>query len=179
MKKIIAMIAFGVMLMSLVGCGSEPPKTDYSDMYRMGEENPTDTEGKMIFDFLSASMGLSDGNSPYHEMTVNEVDGALYVNVYSGDLNLGTTETHQAYIGTPELFNELMAATNKYSMSKWNDEAGDAEAGGLRVVKFPDSTGKIIRVSNENMPSDGNAAFGEINSILNQYFEGNPTCVLE
>ena len=97
---------------TLVGCGSEPPKTDYSDMYRMGEENPTDTEGK-------------------------------------------------------------------YFMSKWNDEAGDAEAGGLRVVKFPDSTGKIIRVSNENMPSDGNAAFGEINSILNQYFEGNPTCVLE
>lgn len=201
MRKSVILLVCGLMTMGLFGCGSKEIKENSSvenitqadddvkedkslkeskDLsLRKGDENPQNTEGHMLFDFYTATVATGDGESPYHEITVNEVDGAVYVNVYTGDRNLGTTDSHKAYIGIPQLYSDLCDVVREYEMTDWNDNSGISETGGLRVVKFLNPEEKLTRVSNENMPQNGNEAFSKISNILNGYFETNPKCVLE
>lgn len=160
-------------LMSLFGCGNkatsvsdDAPADEYYEQYRVGDADAFDTEGTVLFDFYFALTATEDDG--YREITINEVDKALYINTYSGS---NSSELHNAYSATPSLLKDVMDVVYESKMPGWNMLAdAEAETGALYVVRFMDKDGKTVRVSNENMPvPEGRAAFSKIEGILNVY----------
>ena len=126
---------------------------------------PEDTEGTLLFDYYKAPTAIV-GEAFYDEITVNESEGMYFINVYSGSSTEGTTTSHSAYWAPDGLVDELMRAVKKHKMAKWNDRDGVGMTGAITVVKFRGDDGNYIRVTTENMPEDGEEAFGEIYNIL-------------
>ncbi len=151
--------------MGLFGCSN---KTDYTKIYRPGEDNPSDTEGNLLFDYYAAPVAVV-GEAYYDEVTVNEVGGAIYINVYGGDTSGEGETVHSAYKASPTVMNDVMDAVYKYKMESWNGSDLLAIAGAIYVCKFPGDDGELVRVSSENMPEDGKGAFSEVYSVLCGY----------
>lgn len=128
-----------------------------------GENENEDT---FLYDYYSAAAGVV-GDARYSEMTVNRSsDGTLYLNVYSGNSD---TESHTSYTVSSALTDELNEIIEKNKIEKWNDEQGFCIDGAVRVFRFTDKNGKLIRVSSENMPEDGEKAFSEIRAVMSEY----------
>ena len=126
---------------------------------------PEDTEGTLLFDYYEAPEAIV-GEAFYDEMTVNESEGMIFINVYGGSRTEGTTTSHSAYWAPDGLMDKLMRAVRKRKMDKWNDMEGWGITGAIRVVKFRNDDGSYTRVTSEHMPEDGQSAFDEIYSIL-------------
>ena len=126
---------------------------------------PDDTEGTLLYDYYTTPTAVV-GDAKYDEITVNESEGMLFINVYSGSSTEGTTTSHKAYRAPYGLTDKLDRVVKEYKMAKWNSRDGVGMTGKLTVFKFPGADGKLVRVTSENMPEDGEDAFNEIYNIL-------------
>ncbi|MBR5115081.1 MAG: hypothetical protein IK101_07295 [Oscillospiraceae bacterium] len=126
---------------------------------------PDDTEGTLLYDYYTTPTAIV-GDAKYDEITVNESEGMLFINVYSGSSTEGTTTSHKAYWAPYGLTDMLEWVVNGYKMAKWNSRDGVGMTGKLTVFKFPGADGMLIRVTSENMPENGEDAFNEIYTIL-------------
>ncbi len=137
------------------------------------------TEGRLLLDYYSAPAAVV-GEAEYHEITVNEgADGALYFNVYTGSAADGTTTSHKAYKATEEVLAKAKEVVDKYGMATWNDEPGVGITGAVRVCKFVDEYGDLVRVSTEHMPEDGGTAVFAFAEALSSCLEGAEEVPLE
>ena len=126
---------------------------------------PDDTEGTLLFDYYTTPTAIV-GDAQYNEITVNESEGMIFINVYGGSSTQGTTTSHKAYWAPYGLLDKLDEVVRRYKMAKWNARDGVGMTGRLTVVKFTNGDGNLVRVTSENMPEDGEDAFNEIYNIL-------------
>ena len=141
--------------------------------FRPGCRKGPANEGRLLFDFYSAPVATADsdaGATEYTERTIIESEGELYLNSYSGD-------DRKLYVATPELLADLLKVVHDKWIRKWNERADSSETGALRVIKFADDEGKMIRVSSDNMPSDGDEVFNRVNRIFHEYLAMNPVMI--
>lgn len=153
--------------------------SSHNSMVNTASEPESLTEGKLLLDYYSAPAAVV-GEAEYHEITVNEgADGALYFNVYTGSAANGTTTSHKAYKATEEVLDKAKEVVDNYGMDTWNDEPGVGLTGAVRVCKFIDEYGDLVRVSTEHMPEDGNTAVYAFAEALSSCLEGAEEVPLE
>ena len=70
---------------------------------------------------------------------------------------------------SPLIIGDVFNGVDKNKMRKWNEQDGLAITGAAYVVKFREAD-RTVRVSSENMPEDGQRAFGEIETTLAKYW---------
>jgi len=132
---------------------------------------PEMESGKLMFDYYYADETMLE-NDGYYEITLTTGNDTLwiYLDEYIKE-SKETEERGKCYFVPYEVLDECMAIVDQYNMYSWN-EREDAVSldGALTVCKFHDGE-KIIRISTESMPEDGEKALGQIREILNRYME--------
>ena len=128
-------------------------------------------EEELLFDYYSSPVAVV-GDAIYHETTINRgSDGNIYINIYSGDKNKGTTNSHTTYTSSIEALESVMEIVRKYDMESWNETGGPGIAGAIKVAKFFNSNNEFIRISSDKMPEDGLKAFNEIINCLGSFIK--------
>ena len=160
-------------------------KIEFSSHNSMiNEVDPTDDgdidyEQTLLFDYYTAPAAIV-GEAFYNETTVNRgSDGLYYVNTYRGSRDKGTTTYHATFAAPDGLLDDLMGVVNEYKMDEWNDGDGVGLDGAIKVVKFRDTANKLVRVSSEQMPENGEEAFGKVAEILSEIDYSSPISVTD
>ena len=122
---------------------------------------------EMVFDYYEATVGTVGGDGHDEFVLYRKPNGVMLMAKYSqwGD----AAESCRACVMTDSALYDCLELVDKYKMRKWNEQDGLAITGAAYVVKFREAD-RTVRVSSENMPEDGQRAFGEIETTLAKYW---------
>ena len=113
------------------------------------------------FDYYDATVA-TDGGKEYDELVLYDYTAEQMVLVHYHKEE-DQDETKEFCMVPASVLDECMKVTDKYQMDSWG--GGSGLEGRVYVVKFL-VNGSLIRVSSDNMPKDGEAAFDEVAQIL-------------
>ena len=132
-----------------------------------------ETEGKMLIDYYTATVGTNGGDCHYELVLSTYRDGMEKLEVFEGDdFEGGKKETCTAYLVPAEASSRCYQLIDNAKMRTWNDKYDDsAICGGVTAVKFLDDDGTYTRVSTDKMPDDGERRMGEIRALLSGYLK--------
>ena len=125
----------------------------------------------LVLNYFSRTVG-TPMTMPYYELAVYTYDegGCLLLQQYT---NGGTPNEYvKEYLIPKEAYTEVMSVILKNDMHRWNDMQGIAITGGMEVCKFW-LNGSSYRVTTDNMPEDGQSAFGEVQLAIESYIKGS------
>ena len=122
---------------------------------------------EMVFDYYEATVGTVGGDGHDEFVLYRKPNGVMLMAKYSqwGD----AAESCRVCLMTDTALYDCLEIVDKNKMRKWNGQDGLGITGAMYVVKFREAD-RTVRVSSDNMPEDGQKAFGEIESALNKYW---------
>ncbi len=125
---------------------------------------PTEPEEVMLIDSYRATVATVGGDH-YKELVLYSYDeDHALLKAYSG--SDGTDETESKYLVPRDTVDKCREVIDRYKLREWRDRDDLAGMTGvLLVCRFRDGD-DYVRVSSESMPEDGEAAFSEIEAIL-------------
>jgi len=118
---------------------------------------------EMIFDYYEATVGTVGGDGHDEYVLYRRQDGSMLMAKYSqwG----GQTESCRACLVSDTALYDCLKIVDENKMRKWNEKDGVGITGAAYVVKFREAE-RMVRVSSDNMPEDGQRVFGEIEQVL-------------
>ena len=133
------------------------PEYDYSE----DELKAAIREERMVFDYYEATVATvgGDGYTEYVLYRWDETD--LLLARYSRQ-GTGTEHIRVCRVPLSYLY-DCLIAVGRTGMRSWKD--GVPMTGMVYVVKFTDGD-QVVRISSDNMPEDGKAAFHTVGSVL-------------
>lgn len=137
----------------------------------MAEEKNTNDFAKgqtLLFDYYQRTVG-TPMEMPYYELMIYTYDDDdLLLEQYTQG---GTRyEYVKSFLIPLSVSKEVMEAVNKFEMDKWNGRKGIPITGGMYVCRFRKGD-SLIRVSSDNMPENGFAAFHAFESAMAAYIK--------
>ena len=127
-----------------------------------------ETEGKMLIDYYTATVGTNGGDCHYELVLSSAQDGKAKLEVINKEPE--KEETRVTYLVPYEAVDRCYEVIDSAKMRKWDKIGKDDPIDGAQtVVKFKDDNGSYIRVSTDKMPENGEQSMNRIKTILAEY----------
>ena len=120
---------------------------------------------EMVFDYYEATVATVGGDGHDEFVLYRRPNGSMILAKYSqwGDAE----ESCRACLVSDSALYDCLKIVDDNKMRKWNEMDGVGITGAAYVVKFREAD-RTVRVSSDNMPEDGQRAFGEIEQALSK-----------
>ena len=123
---------------------------------------------EMVFDYYEATVATVGGDGHDEFVLYRRPNGTMLMAKYAqwGD----AAESIRACTVTDTVLYDCLEIVDENGMRKWNEKDGIGITGAAFVVKFCEAD-RIVRVSSDNMPENGQKAFGEIETTMQKYWK--------
>ena len=126
-------------------------------------------ENLMLVDYYCSSKSTVGGGGHYElVLSSREKTETLRLDRYIKE-DEDTPETKTSFFVPPVALDECMEIIQRHNLASWNDMENPQSTDGAKIVcKFWDGK-KHIRVSNENMPENGEEIMQSIRNVMEKY----------
>ncbi len=183
--KILLPLAMIIMMAAaFAGCGtsggSSSADPQGQNVFSSLEEDET------IVDFLDRDLSvveIEDGNmvdAGYVDYTLSSLnEKECVLDVYTAEYD-GAEPKIESYIVPAAVIDDVYKVIDKYKMAEWSDAAKGEPLDGREIsCAFLDHDKTLIRVSSDQMPSDGEKAFNELKAVFERYLNDDDRIKME